>query len=365
MEAIRISPVDAVFADGSYPIAFLLYYRERLDVGRLWDALGRMAVPFWPVFGTYEAGRIWEGGTAPSIRVLEGEAFDPGRSAEALHARYAGVGHLPADRLFDLTLLQCPNGSVLLSRMQHLAGDGYSYFEFLSALAAACRDPARADIPAPRHARNPLLDFSLPDVPREPAPPPGRVTLRTECVSRRAIRAMRARAASAHGCRVSPNDLLCAMVLQHTFRARAADCPEPFSLTIPIDVRSRVAEYGPRFFGNALQFHQAAFDPDEIRSESVEALAVRIRESMPSVSRASYAEYLASLARRLRDHPETTGPFDPGRGCLVTNLSRLPATRLDFGTGRPDTIALLTVERNSAAILGGDDHVVLRMALPR
>jgi hypothetical protein len=46
----------------------------------------------------------------------------------------------------------------------------------------------------------------------------------------------------------------------------------------------------------------------------------------------------------------------------VTNLSKLPAERLDFGTGGPDAIVPLTVEKNSVAVLSRKDNYVLRFA---
>ncbi len=55
-------------------------------------------------------------------------------------------------------------------------------------------------------------------------------------------------------------------------------------------------------------------------------------------------------------------PFDPARGCLVTNLSKMPAERLDFGTGGPAAIVPLTIEKNSAAILARGENFVLRYA---
>jgi hypothetical protein len=44
----------------------------------------------------------------------------------------------------------------------------------------------------------------------------------------------------------------------------------------------------------------------------------------------------------------------------VTNLSKLPAERLDFGTGGPHAIVPLTVEKNSVAVLARRENYVLR-----
>lgn len=55
-------------------------------------------------------------------------------------------------------------------------------------------------------------------------------------------------------------------------------------------------------------------------------------------------------------------PFDPDNGCLVTNISRLPVARLDFGTGVPELLFPLTIEKNSAAIMADKQKFILRFA---
>jgi hypothetical protein len=72
---------------------------------------------------------------------------------------------------------------------------------------------------------------------------------------------------------------------------------------------------------------------------------------------------LAELENIISDGDvEKLKPFDPARGCLVTNLSKLPADKLDFGTGSPELIIPLTVEKNSTAILAKKENFVLRFA---
>src|SRR4030066_1632312 len=55
-------------------------------------------------------------------------------------------------------------------------------------------------------------------------------------------------------------------------------------------------------------------------------------------------------------------PYDPERGCLVTNLSRLPADKLDFGTGPPRLSIPLTIEKNGVGILARKEDYLLRLA---
>jgi hypothetical protein len=92
-------------------------------------------------------------------------------------------------------------------------------------------------------------------------------------------------------------------------------------------------------------------------------LAVQIREFMPSVSTQSYTDYFTRLEKIIDEgEADKLKPFDPASGYLVTNISRLPVDRLDFGTGPPDLIFPLTIEKNAAAVLARDENFILRFA---
>jgi len=54
--------------------------------------------------------------------------------------------------------------------------------------------------------------------------------------------------------------------------------------------------------------------------------------------------------------------IDPRNGCLVTNLSKLPSDKLNFGAGCPELILPLTIEKNSIAILAKKENFILRFA---
>jgi NRPS condensation-like uncharacterized protein len=134
-------------------------------------------------------------------------------------------------------------------------------------------------------------------------------------------------------------------------------------LTIPIDVRRQVKEYGRRFFGNGIMLHKIRLKKVDIDNLPTDELAVQIRKSMPSVSRQSYKVYLTMLEEIISEgKTEKLRPFDPASGYLVTNISRLPVDRLNFGTGPPDLIFPLTIEKNAAAVLAKDENFILRFA---
>lgn len=106
----------------------------------------------------------------------------------------------------------------------------------------------------------------------------------------------------------------------------------------------------------------------KLRRESVGTLpakdiAIKIRKSMPSVAKETYINYLTELEEIIASGKiDKLRPFDPDSGVLVTNLSRLPAEKLNFGTGCPDLIIPLTTGKNSAGVLAKKENFVLRYA---
>jgi hypothetical protein len=110
-------------------------------------------------------------------------------------------------------------------------------------------------------------------------------------------------------------------------------------------------------------FHTLTLEKEHIENSQAKEIAVDIRKSMPYISRETYIHYLAELEGTISEgNMEKLRPFDPDRGCLVTNLSKLPSDKLDFGTGSPDLIIPLTVEKNSTAILAKKEYFILRYA---
>ena len=146
MKSLQISQVDAVFSGGSYPIEFLFYFENGVDSERIRKALRRVSPLFWPLFGRYERGRIEYEGYREEEHLEEKtltEVFDPaGILDDVLEARRR-FSPAESGRLFFLKILHFVNGSLLVPKISHMAGDGYSYFYFLSALAAFSKKGAR------------------------------------------------------------------------------------------------------------------------------------------------------------------------------------------------------------------------------
>jgi NRPS condensation-like uncharacterized protein len=371
MKKLNISPIDAIFSNGCYPIEFMLYYQNKIKTGRIRSALKNLSSNFWPMFGEYDNGIIYFEKYMESRcfeeQIVE-EEFNSTESPRNLYNKYCRINPTDPQRLFHISILQYQDGTVIIPKLNHLAGDGYSYFYFLSLLAAVCRE---ASIPfkkyfirsqfKPHHQRNILKEFRFENIGLKPTAPPEKFTLQNEAISKTTIRDMIKDVASKTRQQVSTNDILTAMILKRTVE-NSSTRANNFQLTIPIDVRNQVKEYGSKFFGNGIMLHRMEFQTDEIRKNKIGELAVRIRQSMPRVNSEIYLKFLAGLENLIADQEiEQLRPFDPNSGCLVTNLSRLPATQLDFGGGKPDFIFLLTVEKNSAAILGDTENFVIRL----
>jgi hypothetical protein len=373
MKQVGISQVDAVFSNGSYPIEFLFYFEPAFDTKRLRSTLRKLSSLFWPAFGKYRDGAIVFDG------YREAECFDEetaGRELDIAEINAAGAEVIsrfalpPLERLFFLKAIRYKNGLALIPKLNHLAGDGYSYFLFLSAMAALTRPtlvPFKSVIMSfalkPDHRRTALRDFSFRGVALKPLAPPGNLRFEYEEILSRDVQTIIQEAASSAGLRVSRNDVLSALAMKKLVRTGSDSWAEDVRLTIPVDVRGKVKEYGRGFFGNGIMFHTLTLKRAHIEASSAQAIAIQIRQSMPMLSREAYIDFLTSLEEILAAEKwDEFRPYDPERGCLVTNLSRLPADKLDFGTGPPRLSVPLTIERNGVGILARGANYLLRFA---
>jgi hypothetical protein len=373
MKEIKISQVDALFTNGRYPIEFLFFYKESLPTERVRRALLRLSTIFWPAFGEYRDGRIFFDSYRQDDFYAEensDEEFPLSKAKEKgieLIARFS----LPEmKKLFSVKTVRMKNGMVLIPKLNHLAGDGYSYFFLLSVLAALSRAaavPFKSSLMKlllrPHHCRAILKGFAFKGMEDRPILPESKLRIEIEEIPRREVQRMLEEIALKLNFRVSSNDLLTAIALKKLAGRQIEDGLGEFNLTIPIDVRRRVKEYGLRFFGNGIMMWTVPFKKAGLENRRTEEIAVQIRKAMPSVTKELFVNYLIGLEGLLSAGKiDQFKPFDPESGCLVTNLSKLPADKLDFGSGGPDLVIPLTIEKNSTAILAGRESFILRYA---
>ncbi len=380
MKQLSISQTDIFFANGIYPIEFLLFYDRAydtydraLDTTRLREALWRLSSAWWPIFGVYEDGII-RAERYDEAAVFQEETRDevfhiPASEAECFEScrRFSKPD---LDRLFHLRVIRFRNGVMVIPKLNHMAGDGYSYFTFLSFLAASTRPssiPMKSSLLSHfvklHHNRTCLKRYRLGVTPPPPAAPPADVTIECDEMPIREVESIADECSNSTGIRVSTNDVLSAMALRKVADNQKDTDSAALSLTIPIDVRRLVPDYGRRFIGNALQLHSLSLDPDMVLNAPIREIATAIRTSMPAITRKSYLEYLTGLEKPIEQlDPDAFRPFNPDTGCLVTNLTRMPTDRLDFGSGPPALIYPLTAGKHAAALLRHEDRFVLRIA---
>jgi hypothetical protein len=373
MKQVSISQVDALFANGIYPIEFLFYFKKGLDTKRMRKALKKLSAVFWPIFGEYREGSIFfDSYDENDFLIMESVDRNftiPATEKEklALYGRYS-----PPDtkKLSAFKIMLFKNGMTLVPKMKHLAGDGYSYFYFLSALAALTHRtliPHKSSVlqmlAKPHHHRTALKKFTWTGPDLNPTKQFNHFTTGVEEISRKDVQSLIRRVSETNNFRISTNDVLSAAAVKMLAKAQKQWKDTSIDLTIPIDVRRWVKDYGKRFFGNGIRLHKMSLERENVDKLPIEELAIFVRKRMPSISRQSYVEYLTRLDEIISlGKTEKFRPFDPASGCLVTNISRLPVDKLNFGKGGPDLIYPLTIEKNAAAILVKDENFVLRYA---
>ncbi len=373
MNKVNISQVDALFANGSYPIELLLYYQNGFDTKKLRNGLRDLSSAFWPVFGEYRDGAIFfekyrdQDFYAEESAECEIDIREIEQGGYEVSSRF-GLPDLK--KFFFLKVIRLKTGLALIPKMNHLAGDGYSYFYFLSVLAALSR-PASTPLKSsltkllsrPHHRRTILKGFSFQGIELKPAPQSEKFIEEFVEIRRADVQAIIRDVASSSRLRVSSNDILSALAVKKLAGRAGAVWEDDIRLTIPIDVRRKVKEYGPRFFGNGIMLHTTRLKKEFIENSQPKDIAVQIRKSMPLVSKETYISYLTGLEDLLAEGKmDDFKVYDPRSGSLVTNLSKMPTDKLDFGTGRPDLIVPLTIEKNSTGILAKNENYILRFA---
>lgn len=372
MKKINISQVDTIFANGSYPIEFLLFYRHKLNTNKIRSILKNLSSDFWPIFGHYESGIIRFDAYVENDcfdEEIRNEDFESGLEYQQFYEKYCKTVHVNLSKLFCLKIIQYKNGTVMIPKMKHLAGDGYSYFYFLSILAQITqakflpfKNWLTRSLAKPDHQRTKIKEFKLPDIKLTQVKAVKDVTIEDDYITKSDIKKMIRDIADKSNEKVSTNDVLSAMVVRRLTKIQKKNVGTEYILSMPIDVRKHVKEYGSKFFGNGLMFNQIKFNVNDILKSDINKIAIQIRRSMPEVSTESYKDYLQSLENIIAERKtDLLRPYNPETGCLVTNLSRLPVNRLNFGSGNPDLIFPLTIAKNAASVLADDENFILRL----
>ena len=242
-----ISQVDALFLNWTYPIEFLLYFTKGVDTEKIRKALKKLSSVFWPMFGEYKKEIIsfekYIEDDFYNEKVINQNFMIPETEGERyeVYSRYS-----PSDskRLFFLETTQFKNGMVLIPKMKHLAGDGYSYFYFLSSLAVLSQHtllPSKSSLMQmffkPHHRRTILKNFTFRGAKWVDLPQDNQFSMGIEEVPRRDVNSWIRKVVELKNFRISTNDILTAMAVKKLVGIQKEFKSESVELTIPIDVR--------------------------------------------------------------------------------------------------------------------------------
>lgn len=369
MRHLNLSPADTLFLPDDYPIEFVFLYQARIPTERIREAFASVSEAFWPVFCEYRDGALWpraqraesvlDESEVPNVLDLTATERLPSSTVAALRPSQHPVA------LLSCHVTQFDNGTAIAIRLSHVVSDGYSYFHFVSSLARAARNlsaesdaAAPLSMPAPTHDRNALRTANLVHGCDGPTPVRRGVRIHVETLSRALVHGAVKDAAKTTGVRVSINDVICAMTVKRLSDLSPKAFARELAVTIPVDVRTQVAAYGPSHFGNAVWYHRVQLERDQVARMDLGAIAAAIRRSMPSVTTDSYTQHLDALTAH-GQRESASKVYDPTAGCLVSNLSHVPLSLLDFGAGAPVCMIPILWELHSAAVTAvGSDYQV-------
>ncbi len=371
MKHLDLCSADTLFFPDDYPIEFVFFYRTRVETARVRAAVRELSTPFWPVFGECRGGAIWSRSGCDESAVDEVVVARPIDLAEGGELPSSVVAELLAPErpgaLFSSRITQFDDGTAIAIRLSHIVGDGYSYFHLVSTLARTAHRPdaerdasAPLTMPAPTHDRTVLRAARIADARDEPTSVERALEIHVEKLPRALVYGTVKETSRSTGVRVSLNDVLCATTVKRLWEIRSNAFARELAVTIPIDVRAQVPEYGPSYFGNAIWYHCVPLALEQVASMEIGQIAAVIRQSMPEVSTQSYTRHLDELdGRAARENG--TKVYDPRAGCLVSNLSQVPLSLLDFGAGAPARVLPILKERHSASVTALGSDYLLRL----
>ncbi|MBV9490716.1 MAG: hypothetical protein JO069_13490 [Verrucomicrobia bacterium] len=361
---LALGPLDYLFvAPDRLAIQVLYYFERHLDFAGLRSGLLRVAESFYPVNSQLvrsddEQYLIAECADEPDFQEVrcERETAAPREdSPESLAPfRIPFNPLLPEAKLAKFRLFQLGTGSVLSVNVSHAVADGYSFYYFLSAWAAACRsetmaapDLSRAVFAAlarryrgeQRAGGGPAdpdgADACLSFLEQAGEPATARLeTLRFDAAAR--VTEARESAGKNNGYKITENSLLTALVWQAYARALPADAGK-LMLACPIDFRRVIPELSPTFFGNASTPALLCVERGQVLDEPVARLAAMIFDAIRRCDEQTLMRRCVALddVRRAQglDALRRVVLVSPNNGLIVTNVARFQLPPVDFGTG--------------------------------
>jgi NAD(P)-dependent dehydrogenase (short-subunit alcohol dehydrogenase family)/aryl carrier-like protein len=388
---VTLAPADFAFAGpGRLAMEVLYRFDQRLDAAVLRRGLRAVAEDYFPVNASLER----RGGDDFVLREARdepdfAEVVTPGRVPAEDDADGLARFREPFDptrrgaRMARFRLHQLDRGSALVVQVSHAVADGYSFYLFLAAWAAACRGEAHL---VPDHSRHLLRTLARRlerraarqarvaaaidafAVPPSDADPTTRRVERLTLDPAALVAAARAAAGGIPVEKLSENSVVTAHLWRH-YAAALPPSAESLVLACPMNFRRADGVVGPTFFGNASAPVFVRRTREEVRSAEVPVLAAALTDAVRGADERTLAAYHAAMDRvRRAGGPEAVRRLrlaDPWGGLVVTNVARFPLPPPDFGPGpAADDVNLVHHAGTAVIVAGPGGTLKARVAYP-
>lgn len=370
---IPLSPMDYYFFRRSlYTIQFVFEYQGHLDTQKLKQSLDK-AISIFIAIGSRikiisDKEVVLETGHAISLR---SQLFEDEPAAVAPTEQFLdSVNNCEGEPLVKVLVTHTPTRSFVGLSFSHMLGDGTSFFQFLDYLSKI--SISEGSNACPYNQRDllkvhPTNEFSLKNlfestgyvVPRPQNP--ARFTIETFKHTHQDLKRLKALCAN-QGIDVSSNDILMADLAKR-FHQDIPSHENNFVVRCPVDYR-KIFDLPSEYFGNAVRDAVAIFKVGEVDDMTLAEVALRIRMSIQAVDRPSIERSLKCLDAVRQDHG--IGIFEEigCPGLLVSNLSKFPFSKINFGLGAPIKLHHASLNPRLALILPSTDGVLVQFKRP-
>jgi hypothetical protein len=365
------------FRRNLYTIQYIFEYDGHLDAALLESHLQK-AVKIFPAVGArmqfvsdkevvFETG----GSIAMTKTVLPAEFAN--LSPENVATLVRPINNTAGEPLLSVHVTFTPKRSFIGFSFSHMLGDGKSTFQFLTELSNLCVKGAVDSTPFDAReilllgdgefhgrASDELFAATGYVLPKPPAPPSQ--VLETIHYSNSDLETLRADF-SRRGIAVSRNDIIMAD-LAKKFHTDIPLHEGKFIIRCPVDYRG-IFGLPENYFGNAIRDAVAVFEPDVLEEMKLEDVAIKIRQAIAGVDSAAVRNSLQCL-NALREQEGFNVFEDVGcPGLIVTNWTKFPIPKMDFGIGAPQNFYHASINPRLAIILPASNGVEVRFKRPQ
>lgn len=366
-----------------YTIQYAFEYTGAIDIDAFRDALIEL-VKLMPVLtsricvdSNAEISLVSTDADIP-LRVCDLSAKVSDQVIEDADTLVDTVTNTEGEALLKVVITQAAQKTYLGFSFSHLLGDGFSFFNFLRGLSDVMTTGCvTAEVPAflsrevlrgpPREHQEVNSERLFREtgyvIPRPPSPIA--TVCETIAYSKNDLLSLK-QAASLFNSRVTTNDAVMADLLKRYYRSVPLAANGELIVRCPVDYRRIYEPIPENYFGNALKDAVASFDPQEFPDLSLATVASTIREAIETITPHAIERELQCFDDLRRAHGADIFEQVGCPGLLVSNLSKLPVHRMDFGRGPPTRFLTSSLNPRLAVILSSDrgDGLTVRFRRP-